>query len=71
MHRNGSAVGVALGDPFGEAGQVEIGVVQNPFAGGKAVHALVQSAVAMGLHQFHDVGDVHIRCGVGDARDAV
>ena len=68
---NGAAVGVALRDPFGQAGQVEIGVVQNPFAGAKAVHALVQIAVSMGLHKPHHVADVHIRRRVGHARDPV
>ena len=45
-------LGVALQRSTSSRRQVEIGVVQNPFAGSKAVHALVQFAVAMGLVSF-------------------
>ena len=51
--------------------KVEIGVVQNPLAGGQAVHALTQFAVAVGLHQFDDIADFQVRGGVGDAGDPV
>ena len=71
VHRDGSVLGVALGDELGQPVEVEIGVVQDPLARRKAVHTLAQLAVPVRLDQLHDVADVEIRCGVGDAGDAV
>ena len=69
VHGDRDVVGVPCGDPGGELVEVEIGVVQDPLAGGQAVHPLAQLAAAVCEHQLHDVLGVEIRRGVGDARD--
>ena len=52
VHRDRAAGGVAVGDPRGELGEVQIGVVQDPLAGRQAVHALPQLTVSVRLHEF-------------------
>ena len=66
-----AAVAVPLRDPAGKLLEVQVVVVQDPFARRQAVHVLAKIAMPVQLFEPDDVGDAEIRCGVGDSGDAV
>ena len=66
-----ATIAVPLHDPAGKLLEVQVVVMQDPFARRQAVHVLTKIAVPMQLLEPDDVGDVEIRCSVGNSGHAV
>ncbi len=71
VHRDGRVIAMPLGDPRGQIGKVEIGVVQNSLAGGQTMDVLAQFSATVGFHESDDIADFQLGCRIGHCGNPV